>query len=501
MRPTSTPTGCPSSSRADPCAADVSPVTTRIGPRASVCRGPAWGSAEREGDVHAANEAHHTDRHARRVSALLAAACGGRRPAGRRGGGSARSRSRGARRERDRRAGTRRGSRPRRGSRGRQTADDPDGAETIRSQPARSSAMHPCRVAHGDASGADRPRGQRRHDHHRRRRRPRIRRRTGPQPGDDRGGSCDRRAAATRPAASTAARSSSSTTTPRPSRSPTSCSRPARRCSCWSGRASPSTASARRPGCSASCAHIPAWTTSAAAAHGPNMIQPIPNPADQLPVGIAAYLADTYPEAIADAATSLRQLRRHHRAQGQGARELPDAGVRVRHEPRVQHQRRGGLDPVRPPTPGRRRPVRVLHRFVPAELPAAAIGERGQRLRRHLADRRQLLRGRVRRGQHRWRHGQHLHPSGDRALRGARRQRGHRRLHDHDGRGGGGDLGGRGPDRVGVPAVGDGSHRVRFRAHASLRSRQRRRPSTNGPGTASTSRPTRAPTTRPSAPW
>ncbi|MFN3217532.1 MAG: ABC transporter substrate-binding protein [Acidimicrobiales bacterium] len=50
-------------------------------------------------------------------------------------------------------------------------------------------------------------------------------------------------------------------------------------------------------------AHIPAWTTSAAAAHGPNMIQPLPNPADQLATGIAAYLAEVHPEVITSAAT------------------------------------------------------------------------------------------------------------------------------------------------------------------------------------------------------
>lgn len=49
-------------------------------------------------------------------------------------------------------------------------------------------------------------------------------------------------------------------------------------------------------------AHIPAWTVSAAAAHGPGMIQPVPNPADQLPMSMAAYLAETFPDRIADSA-------------------------------------------------------------------------------------------------------------------------------------------------------------------------------------------------------
>ncbi|MFN3217531.1 MAG: ABC transporter substrate-binding protein [Acidimicrobiales bacterium] len=50
-------------------------------------------------------------------------------------------------------------------------------------------------------------------------------------------------------------------------------------------------------------AHVPAWTVSAAAAHGPGMVQPLPNPADQLPLAIAAYLAETYPDAITSSAT------------------------------------------------------------------------------------------------------------------------------------------------------------------------------------------------------
>lgn len=43
-------------------------------------------------------------------------------------------------------------------------------------------------------------------------------------------------------------------------------------------------------------AHIPAWTVSATAAHGPGMVQPIPNPADQIPLSLAAWFSDTYPD-------------------------------------------------------------------------------------------------------------------------------------------------------------------------------------------------------------
>jgi|TARA_B100000965_G_C19595872_1_gene760194 hypothetical protein len=50
-------------------------------------------------------------------------------------------------------------------------------------------------------------------------------------------------------------------------------------------------------------AHIPAWTVSAAAAHGPWMIQPVPNPADRMSLSIAAWISDTYPDAITSSAT------------------------------------------------------------------------------------------------------------------------------------------------------------------------------------------------------
>jgi len=50
-------------------------------------------------------------------------------------------------------------------------------------------------------------------------------------------------------------------------------------------------------------AHIPAWTVSAAAAHGPWMIQPVPNPADRMSLSIASWISDNFPETIADSAT------------------------------------------------------------------------------------------------------------------------------------------------------------------------------------------------------
>ena len=50
-------------------------------------------------------------------------------------------------------------------------------------------------------------------------------------------------------------------------------------------------------------AHIPAWTVSAAAAHGPWMIQPVPNPADRMSLSIAAWISDTYPDSITSSAT------------------------------------------------------------------------------------------------------------------------------------------------------------------------------------------------------
>ena len=50
-------------------------------------------------------------------------------------------------------------------------------------------------------------------------------------------------------------------------------------------------------------AHIPAWTVSAAAAHGPWMIQPVPNPADRMSLSIAAWISDNYPDSITASAT------------------------------------------------------------------------------------------------------------------------------------------------------------------------------------------------------
>jgi len=50
-------------------------------------------------------------------------------------------------------------------------------------------------------------------------------------------------------------------------------------------------------------AHIPTYTVSAAAAHGPLMIQPVPNPADRNPLSMAAYIAETYPSSIEKSGT------------------------------------------------------------------------------------------------------------------------------------------------------------------------------------------------------
>mgnify|MGYP001178609233 FL=1 len=50
-------------------------------------------------------------------------------------------------------------------------------------------------------------------------------------------------------------------------------------------------------------AHIPTYTVSAAAAHGPMMIQPVPNPSDRNPLSMASYIAETYPDAIGKSAT------------------------------------------------------------------------------------------------------------------------------------------------------------------------------------------------------
>ncbi|MDG2301464.1 MAG: ABC transporter substrate-binding protein [Acidimicrobiales bacterium] len=50
-------------------------------------------------------------------------------------------------------------------------------------------------------------------------------------------------------------------------------------------------------------AHIPAWTVSAAAAHGPWMIQPVPNPADRMSLSIATWISENAPQTIKSSAT------------------------------------------------------------------------------------------------------------------------------------------------------------------------------------------------------
>jgi ABC-type branched-subunit amino acid transport system substrate-binding protein len=47
---------------------------------------------------------------------------------------------------------------------------------------------------------------------------------------------------------------------------------------------------------------VPVWSVSAAFAHAPLMIQPVPNPADRYHTGIAAMLAQQYPDRVGDAA-------------------------------------------------------------------------------------------------------------------------------------------------------------------------------------------------------
>jgi len=49
--------------------------------------------------------------------------------------------------------------------------------------------------------------------------------------------------------------------------------------------------------------HIPAWTVSAAAAHGPWMIQPVPNPADRMSLSIASWILENYPDTVTSSGT------------------------------------------------------------------------------------------------------------------------------------------------------------------------------------------------------
>ena len=48
-------------------------------------------------------------------------------------------------------------------------------------------------------------------------------------------------------------------------------------------------------------ATVPAYSVSAAFAHGPGMIQPVPNPADKYHTGVAAMVADQHPDLVANA--------------------------------------------------------------------------------------------------------------------------------------------------------------------------------------------------------
>ena len=50
-------------------------------------------------------------------------------------------------------------------------------------------------------------------------------------------------------------------------------------------------------------AHIPSWTVSAAAAHGPLMIQPVPNPSDRIPLSMAHWVAENCPDCVESSAT------------------------------------------------------------------------------------------------------------------------------------------------------------------------------------------------------
>ena len=50
-------------------------------------------------------------------------------------------------------------------------------------------------------------------------------------------------------------------------------------------------------------ATVPTYSVSAAFAHGPMMIQPLPNPADRYHTGIAAMLTELFPEKVTSAAT------------------------------------------------------------------------------------------------------------------------------------------------------------------------------------------------------
>ena len=233
------------------------------------------------------------------------------------------------------------------------------------------------------------------------------------------------------------------------------------------------------------------------------MVQPVPNPVDYTPIQQACGPGRSVPRGGQEGGRRVRQLRGHHRHQGQGRGDATpsSASTFLRLRPGVQHRRRGRLEAVRPAAEGLRRRGRVLLRLAVPELREPPRRRRPARLPPDLVHRRQLLRRSLRRLERRAATPTtstcdgRLRP----AVRGRRRARPRqqyidiveqvRRRHQPARRAG----------RLGLPAVGHRGQGVRLRPHPGLRDGQARRGPRAGPAAASTPRPTPVATTSASA--
>ena len=71
---------------------------------------------------------------------------------------------------------------------------------------------------------------------------------------------------------------------------------------------------------------IPAYTVATAFAHGPGVIQPIPNPGDQVPVSAAYQLAKKFPDAVKKAAFVFAEFPATQETRDKYAASFPEAG-------------------------------------------------------------------------------------------------------------------------------------------------------------------------------
>ena len=137
---------------------------------------------------------------------------------------------------------------------------------------------------------------------------------------------------------------------------------------------------------------VPTYSVSPEFANAPLMYQAVPNPADIYPAGWAEQIAELFPDEIEELDGDVRQLRRHHRHQGQGAADVRRLRLRVPRLPhRVQHRRRARLEALRPTDEGLRGRGRLLLGPALPQHAEPARRRRAGRLRPDLAHRLQRL--------------------------------------------------------------------------------------------------------------